>query len=368
MSVSANHPHLAYWLCLANAPKLSPRVAITLVETLGGIHALFAQLSALPQGLSPATLAYLHQADWAAYAAICRWTQAENKHIICWEDHDYPPLLRELAVPPLVLYVQGQRDTLNKPQLAMVGSRQASIGGKENAFHIAQQLVKTGLLITSGLALGIDAASHQGALAGQGQTVAVLGAGLHHIYPKQHQALADAICQQGALVSEFPLHAPPQAWHFPRRNRIMTGLCHGVLVVEASVASGSLISARYALEQGREVFAIPGSIHNPLSRGCHALLKDGATLVESSDDIIAALQPVLPWLDCVAADEDMGQARGMLSSLQEKLIQYIGFELTSVDKIILRSGLTAQAVCSMLPYLVMAGYIAAVPGGYIRNK
>ena len=240
--------------------------------------------------------------------------------------------------------------------------------GLMNAEHFAHALALSGFTITSGLALGIDGAGHRGALAANGSTIAVAGTGLHHVYPSSHQPLAEEIIlNQGAIISEFPLSVPPQPANFPRRNRIIGALSIGTLVVEAALKSGSLITARYALEQGREVFAIPGSIHHPLSRGCHYLIRQGAKLVETVADVLEELTawktPVLqtePANMACTASQDTSQAG------DGSLLPQIGYEITSLDVIILRSGLTASEVSSMLLVLELSGYIKAVPGGYVR--
>lgn len=224
-------------------------------------------------------------------AAALLWLEAPDQHLLMWDDPHYPALLAELTDAPPLLFVAGDPSVLELPQLAMVGSRRASQPGLDNARAFARSLAAGGFAITSGLALGIDGAAHQGALDGGGKTVAVLGTGLQCLYPRRHARLAAQIVERGsALVSELPLDCPPQASNFPRRNRIISGLSVGVLVVEASPSSGSLITARLAAEQGREVYAIPGSIHHPGARGCHQLIRDGATLVESIDHILEALQ------------------------------------------------------------------------------
>lgn len=234
---------------------------------------------------------------------------------------------------------------------------------KKNAYYFAQELARSGWTITSGLALGIDGASHQGALSVQGNTLAILGTGVEHIYPARHKKLADAISTQGLLISEFPLFTPPTPSNFPRRNRIISGLSQGVLVVEATLKSGSLITARYALEEGREVFAIPGSIHNPLTRGCHHLIRQGAKLVESVNDITEELgllthHPVTPH-----------QSRALppdLEPIDRQLLDCVGFEPSSIHVIMARCSLGAPAVCARLQDLELRGLVVATPGGYSR--
>ncbi|MCY1512305.1 DNA protecting protein DprA [compost metagenome] len=226
-----------------------------------------------------------------AAANAMAWLEQPGHRLLCWDDPTYPALLGELANAPPLLFVAGDPALLERPQLAMVGSRRASAAGLDTARHFARSLAGGGFVITSGLALGIDGAAHQGALEASGKTVAVLGTGLERVYPNRHRGLAARIVEEGgALVSELPLDCPPHPGNFPRRNRIISGLSLGVLVVEASPSSGSLITARLAAEQGREVYAIPGSIHHPGARGCHQLLREGATLVEKVEDILEALR------------------------------------------------------------------------------
>jgi DNA processing protein len=277
-------------------PELGARRFQLLLQTFGSASAALSAPAAAWRSLAlPAIAADLRrsaQIRERAGAAL-RWLEAANQHLLMWDADDYPALLGELADAPPLLFVAGSCNVLEKPQLAIVGSRRASRPGLDTACSFARALAAGGFVITSGLALGIDAAAHQGALEAGGQTVAVLGTGLMQLYPPRNRGLAAAILQQGgALVSEFPLDCQPHPSNFPRRNRIISGLSLGVLVVEASPASGSLITARLAAEQGREVFAIPGSIHHPGARGCHQLIRDGATLVESIEHI---LQPLRGW-------------------------------------------------------------------------
>ncbi len=297
--------------------------------------------------------------DWQGVEKDLRW-QTANCHILTWAHPDYPCLLKEIHSAPQILFVQGVPEVLQKPQIAMVGSRNASKQGKENASQFSYALAEQGLVITSGLALGIDAASHEGALAAGGVTIAVLGSGLDHIYPRSHQSLAANITEQGALVSEFPIGTAPKPAHFPRRNRIISGLSLGVLVVESTLKSGSLITANYALEQGKEIFSLPGSIHNPMSKGCNHLIRQGAKCVESVEHILeelAVCQKVVP-----------SKKRQTTEIKIEKgaLYHHIDEVCTPIDSIVVKSGLTAQEVSSMLLELELRGIVVAVPGGYVR--
>jgi DNA processing protein len=286
-------------LALGRAPGLTAqqlRGALAALHSAqassSGLQALFGQCrSSLESlGLTTAASAALQAPDAARIAADRRWVESEQVSLIDATDTRYPPLLAQAAGSPALLYVKGDAACLNRPQLAMVGSRNPTQPGQRTARAFAGFLSAAGLTITSGLAAGIDAARHEGALEVGGPTIAVLGTGIDAIYPRQHRTLAARIAAQGALVSEYPPGSAPLRANFPRRNRIISGLCLGTLVVEAARHSGSLITARLAGEQGREVFAIPGSIHNPLARGCHVLIRSGATLVESADEILSELK------------------------------------------------------------------------------
>lgn len=355
---------ILYWLAanqLLNIGPVSIRRGLTHCKTI--IELFSASHSTLQQiGFTPSQIQTLKKPPWKKAEQELAWCQQQNCQLLSLVDPAYPKLLREITDPPLVLYIRGNSHLLNRPQIALVGSRNPTATGKELAEKFAAELARAGLVITSGLALGIDAASHRGALQTKGGTIAVLGTGLQHIYPTAHHQLAADIAQQGTIVSEFPIAALPKAAHFPRRNRIISGLSLGVLVVEAALQSGSLITARYALEQNREVFAIPSSIHNPLARGCHQLIQQGAKLVETTQDILTELNiPIAP-----PKNTPPQQMIDLDPSLQRVLAQ-IGYEVTAMDVIILRSGLTATEVSSMLLSLELQEYINVVPGGYIRR-
>jgi DNA processing protein len=275
-----------------------------------------------------------------------------------------------------VLFVEGDAAALSLPQLAIVGSRNPTALGRDTAEQFAAHLAAAGLAITSGLALGIDAAAHRGALAGGGQTIAVTGCGLDVVYPSAHVALAGEIAARGALVSDLPTGTPPLKQHFPRRNRIISGLAVGTLVVEAALQSGSLITARLAAEQGREVFAIPGSIHNPMARGCHRLIRQGAKLVETADDIFAELGALIETLRTDArarptraeATDAQAVSGPALDKDYEILLDALGFAPAGIDTLVARTGLAADAVASMLLILELDGRVAQQPGGlYCRR-
>ncbi|WP_371261971.1 DNA-processing protein DprA [Pseudomonas sp. ML96] len=317
-------------------PELGPRRFRRLLEAFGSASVALSAPAAAWRSLGlPAACAEVRRSEdirERATAAL-RWLEQEGQSLLMWEDADYPALLAELSDAPPLLFVAGARGALERPQLAMVGSRRASRPGLDTAASFARSLAGGGFVITSGLALGIDGAAHQGALDAGGATVAVLGTGLQRIYPQRHAGLAERIVANGgALVSEMPLDCPPQASNFPRRNRIISGLSLGVLVVEASPSSGSLITARLAAEQGREVYAIPGSIHHPGARGCHQLIREGATLVESVDDILQALrgwQAVAPAVVAEQIDHPLLTQLRAAPQTSEGLAQACGLELSA---------------------------------------
>ncbi len=293
------------------------------------------------------------------------WLDQQNNCIVTFNDTNYPPQLKEIADPPPILFVRGNPALLSRPQIAIVGSRNPSSLGEETAFNFAKTLSQHGFVITSGLALGIDAASHRGALNTKGYTIAVAGTGLDRVYPARHKELATEIVNTGVMISEFPPGTTAKANHFPRRNRIISGLCQGLLVVEAAKQSGSLITARMALEQNREVFAIPGSIHNPLARGCNALIREGAKLVETTLDILEELN------QCYQQDEKLPpfSMQSTLDLEQQTLLNRVMFSPTSVDNLVENTGESVEVISSMLLILELQGYLEATAGGcYVRVK
>ena len=361
------------WLAFLRLPGIGSRGRHALLAHYQHPEAVFsAGRSEIERVLNAADIASrtdradLHQAlaagvEMAARESDRAWLKQPQCHLLTWADPDYPPLLRELPDPPVALYVQGSRALLSQPQLAVVGSRNPTPGGRDNAAAFAQSLAGAGLTITSGLALGIDGAAHRGALAA-GTTIAVAGTGLDRVYPPRHRELAHQIVNAGALVSEFPLGTSPRPENFPVRNRLISGLSLGVLVVEAALNSGSLITARLAAEQGREVFAIPGSIHSPLARGCHALIRQGAKLVETAQDILEELGP-LAALTAPASDKSTPN----LSNDESELLQHLGYDGVHFDVVVERSGLTPDRVSSMLLALELRGLIAVGPGGMYQR-
>ncbi|HEY1077680.1 MAG TPA: DNA-processing protein DprA [Fontimonas sp.] len=357
------------WLILCRAPGIGGATVRKLLNTFADPASIVAaQPSALRRaGLSEAQIQALQRIDDTAIAADLQWLAQPDCHALTLADPRYPARLRDIAQPPPLLFVQGDPDWIQAPQLAIVGSRHASPQGLENAQAFAAELARRGLTITSGLALGIDGAAHTGALAGGGGTVAVCGTGLDRVYPARHKALAHQIIGSGALLSEFPVGVGAAAENFPRRNRIISGLALGVLVVEAARESGSLITARLALEQGREVFAIPGSIHNPLARGCHSLIRQGAKLVETVDDILVELAPLLGMrralIEATPAQGADAPRADALSDGQSQLLQALGDELLSVDQLAARLDQPISSLQAALTQLELAGWIAVAAGG-----
>lgn len=308
-------------------------------------------------------------AQRAEHSELATWAQAEQNRCaergvqLLWHGgDDYPQLLAQISRPPPVLYLRGSAQVLHLPQIAVVGARRASRAGLDNAFAFARDLAASGFAITSGLALGVDAAAHRGALKSEGATIAVLGSGLDKLYPRRNVELAREIeANGGALVSELPLGSAADAMHFPKRNRIISGLSLGVLVVEAAVRSGSLITARLALEQNREVFAIPGSIHHPLARGCHQLIKQGAALVETSADIAAHLGGLLGEVAAQLVPDDKAPE---LEASQQQVIQALGGDPRSLDQLARDTGLEAGPLMAVLLQLELMGLLEQLPGGY----
>jgi DNA processing protein len=312
--------------------------------------------------LSPAAREFLARPDDSAIERDVAWLAASGTAIVLYGDPEYPPLLRQIPDPPAALYMLGSVAALATAQLAMVGSRNPTPAGRTTARDFAAWFARAGLTITSGLAVGIDAASHEGALGAGGQTVAVCATGLDRVYPAEHAALAERIRAHGALLSEFPPRSAPLPGHFPRRNRIISGLSLGTLVVEAARHSGSLITARLAVEAGREVFAIPGSIHSPLARGCHQLIKSGAKLVEEAADVMSELKISVPKEQLTLRLREPETAPA-LDKEYEMLLDALGFEPATIDILVARTRLPGESVASMLLILELEGRVAALPGG-----
>lgn len=361
---------LACQLALQRIPGVGPVTFNKLVQQVSSPADIFNEPRLL-KGIDPKIISLLQTPDWDQVEQDLEWLSADNRHVIDQQHQHYPELLQQIPDPPALLFVQGDINLLGKWQLAMVGSRNPSASGRDTAFEFARYLAQGDIVITSGLAAGIDAAAHKGALAASGQTIAVIGTGLDRVYPAAHRDLAHHIAENGAIVSEFPLGTPPKAENFPRRNRIISGLSLGTLVVEAAVKSGSLITARMAMEQGREVFAIPGSIHNPLSRGCHQLIREGAKLVETANDIIeelGAMAGVVPQSGDNFAPNGEVLASAELDKDYQQLFEFLGYDPIHIDILIDKSGLTVDAVSSMLLLLELQGQVSSLPGGrYVRT-
>jgi DNA processing protein len=353
---------------LARAPALVAEHVHALVAATGSLEAAANVGAFVPPGIELPLSAreFLAAPDLAAIDADIEWIGASNATLIPCTSPLYPQLLARTSRAPPVLYVLGNVTALHTPQLAMVGSRSPTASGRDTARSFAELFARTGITVTSGLALGIDAASHEGALHAHGTTIAVCGTGLDVTYPRKNAELAKRIRECGAIVSEFPPRTPPLRRHFPQRNRIISGLSFGTLVVEAARSSGSLITAQHALEQGREVFAIPGSIHNPLSRGCHKLIRSGAKLVESAADVLSEVLNFLQ-LQSLAAHEagaaNVGDRAPALDKEYEILLDALGFEPASIDVLATRTGIPGDSVASMLLILELQGHLKPHGGG-----
>jgi DNA processing protein len=363
---------LNYILALLNNSAVYFKCVYKLLRRYFSPKSLFEASSAKLRdyGLTDEEIAVIKNPDWQSAEQAVLWAQEDGHHVLLITDDDYPPLLKEIASPPQLIFVEGDYKLLAKPQLAIVGSRNPTLTGRAIAYDFAKDLAQAGFVITSGFATGIDEASHEGALVGNGFTVAVMGTGLGQIYPRQHSALAKKIVASGgALISEFPLMAKGAPWHFPLRNRIISGLSLGTLVVEATVKSGSLITAKFAVEQGREVFAVPGSIYNPLARGCHFLISQGAKLVETAADICGEFDVNCQGLSpVVAGDKNAHDNKNKLDHSSQKLLECVGFEATPADVLIARTNFSAQQVSSLLTFLELQGYIKKTSSGYERVK
>ena len=354
-----------FWHQALQAALTAPQ-AQALWQTWGAtaVEAPVAELVA--QGLTDSQAARFRQVDDEALGRFEAWLGQEHHWLMTCLDADWPPLLAQLSDAPAMLLGLGSRALLSDPQIAIVGARHASREGLRNAETFAEALSQAGIAVTSGLAHGIDAAAHRGALKGPGGTVAVVGTGPDRVYPAANRELAHQIAEQGALVSEFPLGTPPRAQNFPRRNRIVSGLSVGTLVVEAAERSGSLITARLASQQGREVFAIPGSIHNPMARGCHRLIRQGAKLVETAQDI---LEEVFPQLQARLALDETAPAvdTASLSTEARQLLDQVDFDPVSLDELAVRTRWPVSSLQGALLELELAGCVEALPGGQYRR-
>jgi DNA processing protein len=351
---------VAAWLALTLVRGVSPRAQRQLLAHFGSPHTV--------RGASPASVAAVcgneiaermeRGADAALVDATMRWLGGEGHHLVSLADAAYPRALLELPDPPTVLYACGRVELLNARAFAIVGSRNATLQGARDAEAFARALSAADYCIVSGLAAGIDAAAHRGGLAERGSSVAIMGTGVDQLYPPRNRALGEDLARNGCLVSEFPWGTPPNAGNFPRRNRLISGMSRGVLVVEAALESGSLITAKTALEQGRDVFAIPGSIHSPLSKGCHELIKQGAKLVESAQDILGELG----WHGAAATQQPSGKR-----AAAEPLLAAMGFAPISMDGIAQLTGEHAGVLAAALTRLEVEGHVAALAGGMFQR-
>jgi DNA processing protein len=356
---------------LVRSPGITGDQVRALIQHAGGDLERICEPEIIAQvDLPPAARAFLARPDHRAIASDLAWLRANGARLLLWGEDDYPQQLAATSGAPAALYVLGDCAALKVSQLAMVGARRASPLGREIARELAGALTQAGLTITSGLAVGVDAASHDGALAAGGRTVAVLGNGLERMYPPENACLARRIRAAGALVSEFPPRAGPRRRNFPRRNRVISGLALGTLVVEAAQGSGSLTTAERAAHQGREVFAVPGSIRSPLSWGCHRLIQQGAHLVAGAADVLAELQfnpniqrLAFHGLDCSDGRRQACRGGVPLDKEYEMLLDALGFEPATIDTLVARSGLSGESIASMLLILELEGRIAPYPGG-----
>ena len=373
---------LQAWLRLALTPSIGNTTARKLLTAFGSVQAIFEQSSSALRQLGSNKLASSLLSEPPGLAAqlqtTLQWLQAESdRHIAVLGDAAYPAVLLDIEDPPLMLYMLGtlasraqQATNLIANSIAIVGSRNPTPQGQDNARQFAKSFGSAGICVVSGLALGIDGAAHDGAMLGGGETIAVVGTGLDRVYPKKQLDLAHRIARQGMIISEFPLGTPPLTANFPKRNRIISGLSRGTLVVEAALQSGSLITARLAAEQGKEVFAIPGSIHSPQSRGCHALIKQGAKLVEVAQDVLEEFKPmrasdIAP--DALQALDDGDESGKPVQTSEDFLLEALGFDASSLDALQARTGLDTAHLQARLLTLELDGQVARLPGGLFQR-
>ncbi|MCL4107951.1 UNVERIFIED_CONTAM: hypothetical protein GTU68_016979 [Idotea baltica] len=387
-----NSEELKAWIMLWRVSGIGPKKYQKLLNYFGNPTAVFAANTSqmVEAGLSAkeANSVLAAKNDDQSVTTDLDWLEASDQHhIITLNCHEYPERLKQISDPPALLYVHGNLSILKDPQIGIVGSRNPTKSGNTNAYEFAKHLSQTGLAITSGLALGVDGASHQGAIDGNGPTIAVIATGIDRVYPAKHRELAHKIVENGAIVSEFPVGTHPDSRHFPRRNRIISAMSYGVLVVEAALKSGSLITARLAMEQNREVFAIPGSIHNPLAKGCHQLIRQGAKLVETAEDILEEMSSVIDLNDHIYTKPDNGinsvepthngntsekstsTSDNNLNQEQQKLLDHMGFDPISIDQLVVTAELDAASIAAMLLILELQDYVTSNGGGtYTRIK
>lgn len=366
--MQSSDDELAAWLRLMQTPGVGAETARRLLGSFGLPHHIFAaDLPALRQTVSEriahALLAPPTDELLALIERTQQWASQAGNRVLTLADADYPPTLLEIPDPPILLYAKGRSALLSQPSLAVVGSRNATAQGIANAERFSANLSQSGLTIVSGMALGVDTAAHEGGLKGAGSTIAVIGTGADLVYPARNRELAHRIAETGCLLSEYALGVPAIAGNFPRRNRIISGLARGVLVVEAALQSGSLITARMAAEQGRDMFAIPGSIHSPLAKGCHQLLKQGAKLVESAQDILEELR----YASAASMTMTPPDPKGEINNADDAILQAMGFDAVDVDTLAARCALDIGSLSTQLLSLELAGRAEMLPGGMYRR-
>lgn len=362
---------LAAWIRLSLTAGIGPEIGRRLLTAFGlPLNVFFAAraelLRVVPERIALALTSPPSDALSGLIERTLEWARQPGNHILTLADAAYPKALLDIPAPPLMLYLKGRLDLLSSPALAIVGSRNATKQGVIDAESFAEALSRAGMTIVSGLALGIDAAAHRGGLRGIGSTIAVIGTGADIVYPARNHSLAHDIAQQGCIISEYPLGTPAIAANFPRRNRLISGLARGVLVVEAASQSGSLITARQAAEQGREVFAIPGSIHSPMSRGCHQLIRQGAKLVETSQDVLEELRHYSAFANDAQPQSSLAKAT-LAVSQGERILEALGFSPIAPDMLAERCGLDAAALNAELLVLELDGLVESMPGGLYRR-
>lgn len=366
------HSDVAQWIALNQTPGLGNAALCQLLSKFGSPAAIYsASISQLREIVDDDIARKIKLGvDIDAIKPTLDWLTKDNAHVVTLADSEYPKKLLEISNPPVILYAIGNLHWLNHPSIAMVGSRSATPQGEKNAEDFAQSLCNFGLCVVSGMALGIDGAAHRGALKANGATIAVVGTGLDIVYPARHRDLAHKIAERGLIISEFPLGTPSKAQNFPRRNRLISGLSLGCVVVEANIDSGSLITARLATEQGREVFAIPGSIHSPVAKGCHQLIKQGAKLVESTQDILEEIKNLLP------SNNAANSPSGLMGKLTENIehapegntvLDLMGFEAIKFDALQQLTALTTEALSAMLMVLELDGKITVLQGNQYQR-
>ena len=353
------------WLILSQA-YLGVGELAALLSRFGGVTAIVEQSlhNLKSSGLSEEKSAAIVSPDNDQLAEAIGWLDHDSHNVVAYGQDTYPELLSQISDPPLLLYVNGDIGALHLPSLAIVGSRNPTRGGLRNSFEFSRHLARQGFSIVSGLAEGIDTAAHRGAIDAGGRTMAFLGHGIDRVYPAMNRELAHEISENGAIVSEYPIGTRPLRRHFPERNRLISGSCLGTLVIEAARRSGSLITARLAAEQGREVFALPGSIHNPLSRGCHALIRQGAKLVETADDILSELAPLGHHL--LQSPAQTSPAEEPLRIMDDDYVELrtlLGHDPISIDELATQSRLTIEQLSSMLLILELHGEVESLSGG-----